>query len=138
MRRRPWFLVRHVCLELRRLMPAGWPCQVGAGLLGLFASTFFLSFAHFFTGIIIIFFPYWWLSYNKLFYLSSSSAKKTHASKIGSRVAPCRDHEPCLTTVECPDFGHHPCEMPEFLSPLLFLFLQFIYFSAALKHCSNT
>ena len=33
MRARPWFLVWHVCLELRRLMPAGRPCQVGAGLL---------------------------------------------------------------------------------------------------------
>jgi len=33
MRGRPWFLVRHACLELRRLMPAGRPCQVGAGLL---------------------------------------------------------------------------------------------------------
>jgi len=41
MRRQPWFLVQHACLELRRLMPAGWPCQVGAGLLSLFASTFF-------------------------------------------------------------------------------------------------
>jgi len=41
MRQRPWFLVRHVCLELRRLMPAGWPCQIGAGLLGLFTSSFF-------------------------------------------------------------------------------------------------
>ena len=45
MRWRPWFLVRHVCLELRRLMPAGWPCQVGPGLLGLFASTFFRPFS---------------------------------------------------------------------------------------------
>ena len=35
----PWSLVRHACLELRQLMPAGRPCQVGAGLL-LFASTF--------------------------------------------------------------------------------------------------
>jgi len=50
MRRRPWFLVRHACLELRRLMPAGWPCQVGACLLGLFA--FFLLFLSFF-----LFFP---------------------------------------------------------------------------------
>ena len=41
MRWRPWFVVRHACFKLRRLMPAGWPCQVGAGLLGLFASTFF-------------------------------------------------------------------------------------------------
>jgi len=48
MRQRPWFLVRHVCLELRRLMPAGLPCQVGAGLLGLFASTFFRPFPSFF------------------------------------------------------------------------------------------
>jgi len=38
MRQPPWSLVRHACLELRRLMPAGQPCQVGAGLLGLFAS----------------------------------------------------------------------------------------------------
>jgi len=39
MRRRPWFLVRHACLELCQLMPAGWPCQVGAGLLGLFVNS---------------------------------------------------------------------------------------------------
>ena len=43
MRRRPWFLVRHVCLELRRLIPAGWPCQVGAGLLGMGALNFNLK-----------------------------------------------------------------------------------------------
>ena len=41
MRRPPCSLVRHACLELRRLMPAGGPCQVGAGLLGLIVSTFF-------------------------------------------------------------------------------------------------
>ena len=40
MRRPPWSLVRHECLELCRLMPAGRPCHVGAGLLSLFASTF--------------------------------------------------------------------------------------------------
>ena len=55
------------------------------------------------------------------------SAKNPHASKIGSRVAPCRNYEPCLTTVECPGFGHHPHEMSEFLRPLLLLFLWFIY-----------
>jgi len=38
MRRPPWSLVRHACLELRRRMPVGRPCQAGAGLLGLFAS----------------------------------------------------------------------------------------------------
>ena len=43
-RRPPWSLVRHACLELHRLMPAGRPCQAGAGLLGLFASTFFRPF----------------------------------------------------------------------------------------------
>ena len=35
MRQPPCSLVRHACLELRRLMPTGRPCQVGAGLLGL-------------------------------------------------------------------------------------------------------
>jgi len=44
MRQPPWFLVRHTFLELRRLMPAGQPWQAGAGLLGLFASTFFRPF----------------------------------------------------------------------------------------------
>jgi len=38
---------------------------------------------------------------------------------------------------ECPGFRHHPRERPEFLSPLLLLFLRFIDFSAAPKHCSN-
>jgi len=65
------------------------------------------------------------------------SAKNRHASKIGSHVAPCGNHEPCLTTPECPGFRHHPHERPEFLSPLLLLFLRFIDFSAALKHCRN-
>jgi len=48
MRRPPCFLVRHECLELRRLMPTGWSCQVGAGLLGLITSTFFPPFLSFF------------------------------------------------------------------------------------------
>jgi len=39
MRRLPCSLVQYACLELRRLMPTGRPCQVGAGLLGLIAST---------------------------------------------------------------------------------------------------
>jgi len=65
------------------------------------------------------------------------SAKNPYATKIGSRVAPCRNNEPCLTTQECPGFRHHPHEMAEFLSPLLLLFLRFIDFSAALKHCRN-
>jgi len=39
----PWFLVRHACLKLRRLMPAGRPCQVGAGLLGLFNLRVFIK-----------------------------------------------------------------------------------------------
>jgi len=51
--------------------------------------------------------------------------KKTHPSNIRSHVAPWRNHWACLTAVECPGFGLHPCEMPEFLSPLLFLFLGF-------------
>jgi len=42
--RPPCSLVRHACLELRRLMPTGWSCQVGAGLLGLITSTFFPPF----------------------------------------------------------------------------------------------
>ena len=62
------------------------------------------------------------------------SAKNRHASKIGSRVAPCRNHEPCLTTLKYPGFRHHPHERPEFLSPLLLLFIDF---SAAPKHCRN-
>jgi len=33
MRRPPCSLVRHACRELRRLMPTGWSCQVGASLL---------------------------------------------------------------------------------------------------------
>jgi len=44
MRRPPCSLVRHACLELRRLMPTGWSCQVGAGLLGLITSTLFPPF----------------------------------------------------------------------------------------------
>jgi len=44
MRQLPWSLVRHVFLELRRLMPAGRPWLAGVGLLGLFASTFFRPF----------------------------------------------------------------------------------------------
>jgi len=63
------------------------------------------------------------------------SAKNRHASKIGSH--PCGNHEPCLTTPECPGFRHHPRERPEFLSPLILLFLRFIDFLAAPKHCSN-
>jgi len=39
MRWRLWFLLRHACLELCRLMPSGRPCQVGAGLLGLFVNS---------------------------------------------------------------------------------------------------
>jgi len=46
--RLPCSLVRHACLEFRRLMPTGWSCQVGSGLLGLITSTFpfqvFMSF----------------------------------------------------------------------------------------------
>ena len=38
MRWRPLFLVRHACLELCRLMPAGRPCR--AGLLVFFLSFF--------------------------------------------------------------------------------------------------
>jgi len=73
--------------------------------------------------------------YNKLFYLSfDRSANNRHASKNGSHGAPCGNHEPCLTTLECPGFRHHPRERPEFLSPLLLL----LDCLAAPKHCSNT
>ena len=55
-----------------------------------------------------------------------------------------QDREPCcpmwdlcLTTPECPGFRHHPHERPEFLSPLLLLFLRFIDLSAAPKHWRN-
>ena len=43
---RPWFLVRHACLELHRLMPAGRPCQVGQAclVLRLIFSPIFFSF----------------------------------------------------------------------------------------------
>jgi len=44
MRQLPWSLVLNTFLELRRLMQAGRLCQAGAGLLGLFASTFFRPF----------------------------------------------------------------------------------------------
>jgi len=47
MRQPPWSLVRYVFLEFRWLMPAGRPWQAGAGLLGLFALTFFRPFLHF-------------------------------------------------------------------------------------------
>ena len=52
-------------------------------------------------------------------------------------IVPCGNHEPCLTTPECPGFKQHPLERPEFLSPLLLLFLRFIEFSAAPRHCRN-
>ena len=68
------------------------------------------------------------------FDLFRSVGKKPHSIKIGSRVASCWNHEASLTTAECPGFGHHPREMPEFLTPLFFPFLRFIYLSAALKH----
>jgi len=42
-----------------------------------------------------------------------------------------------MTTLECPGFRHHPHERPDFLSPLLLLFLRFIDFSAAPKHFRN-
>ena len=37
MRQPPCSLVRYEFLELHRLMPADWPWQAGAGLLGLFS-----------------------------------------------------------------------------------------------------
>jgi len=40
----PWSLVRHAFLELHQMMPADRPWQAGAGLLGLFASTYFRPF----------------------------------------------------------------------------------------------
>ena len=66
------------------------------------------------------------------------SAKNPHASKNGSSVAKFWNYEPCLTTPECPGFRHHPHERPEFLGPFLLLFLWFIDFSAAPKHCRNS
>jgi len=63
-----------------------------------------------------------------------SVGKNPHPSKIGSRVAPFRNHGACLTTAECPGFGLHAREMPGFLSPLLLLLLRFTYSSAAPKH----
>ena len=52
------------------------------------------------------------------------SAKNRHASKIRSHVGPRGNQELCLTTPECPGFRHHPHERPEFLRPLLLLFLR--------------
>ena len=51
----PWSLVRYVFLELLHMMPAGRPWQAGAGLLGLFASTFFrpVSFVSFFLSFFL-------------------------------------------------------------------------------------
>ena len=66
-----------------------------------------------------------------------SAKNRGHASKIRSHVDPRGNQELCLTTLECPGFRHHPHERSEFLSPLLLLFLWFIDFSAAPKHCRN-
>ena len=61
-------------------------------------------------------------------------ANKPHASQIGCRVAPFRNHWACLTTAECPCLGLHAREMPGFLSPLLLLLLPFTCSSAAPNH----
>ena len=61
-------------------------------------------------------------------------AKNCHASQIGCRVAPFRNHWACLTTAECPCLGLYAREMPGFLSPLLLLLLPFTYSSAAPNH----
>ena len=47
------------CLVLCLLMPAGRPWQAGAGLLGLFASTFFQPFS--FTGL--GFYVFWFVNH---------------------------------------------------------------------------
>ena len=66
-----------------------------------------------------------------------SECKKSPRKQDREPCAPCGNHEPCLTTPECPGFRHHSRERPEFLRSLLLLFLRFIDFSAAQKHCSN-
>ena len=61
-------------------------------------------------------------------------AKTPHASQIGCRVAPSRNHWACLTTAKCPCLGLYAREVSGFLSPLLLLLLPFTYSSAAPNH----
>jgi len=54
------FLVQYACLDLCQLMPAGRPCQVEAGLLGLFIN----SLVHLCPSIVVAFFLSFFLSFS--------------------------------------------------------------------------